>query len=81
MQILKAAGAIVTAIDIRKESLDLAKSFGADFVYDSRKNDFIEYLLSITSGIGHDIVFETAGAHVAPKIAIDITRREERPFL
>ena len=81
VQILKASGAIVTAIDIRKESLDLAKSFGADFVYDSRKNDLIEYLLSITSGIGHDIVFETAGAHIAPKIAIDITRRGGKAIL
>ena len=49
--------------------------------HDSSKNDFVEYLLSITGGIGHDIVFETAGAHMAPKISIDITRRGGKTIL
>ena len=81
VQVLKASGAIVTAVDIRSESLKLAKIFGADYVYDSSKNDFVEYLLSITGGIGHDIVFETAGAQMAPKISIDITRRGGKTIL
>ena len=81
VQVLKASGAIVTAVDIRSESLELAKTFGADYVYDSSKNDFADYLLSITRGIGHDIVFETAGAQMAPKISIDITRRGGKTIL
>ncbi len=81
VQVLKSCGAIVTAIDIKKDSLDLARSFGADFVYDSSKKNYVEYLLSITSGIGHDIVFETAGSKIAPKISLDITRRGGKTVL
>lgn len=81
LQVLKASGAIVTALDIKKESLDLAKLFGADYTYDTSKKDLIDYLLSITSGIGHDIVFETAGSQISPKISIDITRRGGKTIL
>ena len=81
IQVLKAAGANVSAVDIRPESLQLAKDFGADYVFNSADEDIIENMMEASEGIGHDIVFETAGSAEAPKISIDYTRRGGKTIL
>ena len=76
LQAFKAAGAGVIAIDVRDQSLDLAKELGADAVINSRnEQSAASQLLDLTNGIGPDIVAETAGAKETPRMAIEWTRR------
>ena len=61
VQAFKAAGARVIAIDVREQSLKLAKELGADEIVSSRDEAVAAAkLLELTSGIGPDIVTETA---------------------
>ena len=73
-QTFKAAGARVIAIDIRDQSLEMARRFGIDDVVDPGRDDAYEALLELTDGVGPDIVTETAGAGVTAKLAIQWTR-------
>jgi (R,R)-butanediol dehydrogenase/meso-butanediol dehydrogenase/diacetyl reductase len=75
VQVLKASGARVIAIDQRQESLDLADALGADETLDARIGDHAARVLELTSGVGPDIVFETAGAKDTPVEAISLARR------
>jgi (R,R)-butanediol dehydrogenase/meso-butanediol dehydrogenase/diacetyl reductase len=76
LQAFKAAGARVIAIDVREQSLVLAKELGADAVINSRdEQGAASSLLELTDGIGPDIVVETAGAKETPRMAIEWTRR------
>ncbi len=81
LQVLKATGAIVTAIDIRDESLKLAKTMGANFALNSSDADLSSKMIEIANGIGHDIVFETAGASITPRLAINLTRKGGKTVL
>ena len=74
MQTYKAAGARVIAIDVRSQSLEMAKRLGADNALDSSQDDVAEALLDLTDGVGPDIVTEAAGAAETPKLAIQWTR-------
>jgi (R,R)-butanediol dehydrogenase/meso-butanediol dehydrogenase/diacetyl reductase len=75
LQALKAAGATVYAVDIRKQSLELARSLGADEVIDAAAGDAGQSLRRLTDGIGPDIVVETAGVARTPIDAIQWVRR------
>lgn len=76
VQVFKAAGAKVFAIDVREKSLALAKDVGADDVVNSRdESAAASRILELTGGIGPDIVVESAGAKETPRMAIDWTRR------
>jgi (R,R)-butanediol dehydrogenase/meso-butanediol dehydrogenase/diacetyl reductase len=75
MQCFRAAGATVTAIDVREQSLAVARQLGADHTLNSAATDAGKALLELTDGIGPDIVAETAGARRTPIDAIRWTRR------
>lgn len=76
LQAFKAAGARVIAVDVREQSLALAKELGADeTVNSSIESEAAERLIELTSGVGPDIVAETAGAKETPRMAIEWTRR------
>ena len=75
LQVLKASGARVIAIDRRAEALSLASRLGADDTLSAADGDYDAKLLDLTEGIGPDIVFETAGAKTTPVDAIRIARR------
>ena len=75
MQVLRAAGARVIAGDVRAQSLDLALKLGADAAINTGDTDALEQITDVTDGVGADIVVETAGAVVTPRIAINWTRR------
>ncbi len=76
VQVFKAAGARVIAMDVREQSLDLAIQLGADEVVNSSNETFAAArLLEITDGVGPDIVVESAGAKETPRMAIEWTRR------
>ncbi len=74
LQAYRAAGAHVIAIDIRRESLELAERLGASETIDASDCDPGEALLELTDGIGPDIVTETAGADQTPAMAVRWTR-------
>lgn len=75
LQVFKAAGARVFAVDVRERSLELAGRLGADAVIDPTREDAGEALRELTGGIGPDIVAETAGAARTPVEALDWVRR------
>lgn len=76
VQAFKAAGARVIALDVREQSLNLAKQLGADEVLSSSDEGVAAAkLLELTNGVGPDIVVETAGAKETPRMAIEWTRR------
>ena len=74
MQVLRAAGARVIAGDLRAQSLELALKLGADAAINTADENALEQLMEMTDGAGADIVVETAGAVVTPRIAINWTR-------
>ena len=75
MQGFRAAGARVIAVDVREDSIALAKSLGADDTINPADSHAMEQLLDLTDGIGADIAAETAGAEMTPQLAIDYTRK------
>lgn len=81
VQVMKAAGARVIAIDRRERSLELARELGADETVSVASGDPHDALLALTSGIGPDIVMETAGAAETPLDAIRWVRRRGRVVL
>ena len=75
MQGFRAAGARVIAVDVREQSIALAKELGADDTINSADSRAMEQLLDLTDGIGADVAAETAGAEMTPQLAIDYTRK------
>ena len=74
MQVVRAAGARVIAGDLREQSLGLARKLGAYATVNTGDPDALDQVLALTGGVGADIVVETAGAVVTPRIAINWTR-------
>ena len=62
IQILKANGCRVLAVDIDKNKLKLAETFGAEIVDSSSENDFISKANSFSKGRGVDGVLITASS-------------------
>ena len=75
VQAFAAAGARVIAVDVRQQSLIMARDLLADVTIDAGANDVAATLLELTDGIGPDIVVETAGAVDTPVQAIEWCRR------
>jgi (R,R)-butanediol dehydrogenase/meso-butanediol dehydrogenase/diacetyl reductase len=75
LQMAKAAGVKVIAIDQRASSLELAEKLGADQVLNRATDDVESALIQSTDGVGPDFTFETAGAAQTPVDAINWTRR------
>ncbi len=74
MQGFRAAGARVVAVDVREQSIALAKELGAHETINASDQGAHTQLLDLTDGIGPDIVAETAGAAETPNMAIQWTR-------
>jgi threonine dehydrogenase-like Zn-dependent dehydrogenase len=62
LQVLKAAGLNVIAIDPREQSLALARELGALKTINPNDVDPEELLPGLTNGYGPDVIIETAGA-------------------
>jgi threonine dehydrogenase-like Zn-dependent dehydrogenase len=75
VQAFAAAGARVIAVDVRQQSLNMARDLSADVTIDAGANDVAATLLELTDGVGPDIVAETAGAADTPVQAINWCRR------
>lgn len=83
--LLKAAGAaIVIAVDTIEERLQIAKSIGADYVYNiNTTKDFPMIVQEITNGWGADLQVECAGApkHTIPIMQKNIANRGKIVYL
>lgn len=70
--LLKIAGAaMIIAVDVVNERLEIARKLGADYVFNLKNEDRVEeVILEITSGWGADLQIEAAGAarHTLPII-------------
>ena len=74
VQVARAAGAIVTAVDVRDQSLRLASQLGASSTVNAPAADVPDCIRDMTNGIGADIVFEASGVPSLPPTAIAATR-------
>ena len=81
MQVAKAMGATVFAVDRRQVSLDLARDLGADAVINSDDVDAGDALRGLTDGTGPDVVIDAAGAPDTPRMAVEWVRRGGRVVL
>lgn len=73
-----AAGALVVAVDLDAEKLELAKGFGADEVVCAKEEkEVVKRLRSLTSG-GADVAFECIGNAITVKQAVECVRRGGR---
>jgi len=61
VQLAKLMGAIVLAADIKRESLNMAESFGADLLINPQNDDPYKKIMSYTNGRGVDVVLEGVG--------------------
>ncbi|MFC2022457.1 zinc-binding dehydrogenase [Chloroflexota bacterium] len=62
LQIAKLAGAgLLIGVDIRPETLDLSRDFGANIVINSSEVDVVKEVKRLTDDVGADVVFEEAG--------------------
>ena len=74
MQIAKANGAQVFAIDTRQMSLDLAAGLGADATIRADDPHLDSTLRELTDGAGPDVIIDAAGAASTPAQAIEWVR-------
>jgi len=71
--IIRAAlrGAIVIAVDIDDQKLELAQKIGATHVINSKTTDLHNTLLEITNGHGPDVIIEAAGNPITYQSALE----------
>ncbi|MGQ9618550.1 MAG: L-threonine 3-dehydrogenase [Candidatus Aminicenantia bacterium] len=63
---------LVGLIDFR---LEMAKSLGADFVFNARRDNVVEAIKDLTNGTGADVVIEMAGANEAITNGLETVRK------
>jgi len=79
VQIAKQTGAgMVIITGTREERLALAGQLGADIAINVRKENVIERVFELTSGVGADAVLECAGTSESLAYAIEYTRKNGR---
>ena len=61
IQLLKLMGAIVIAVDIIDEKLEIAKKLGADVIINAKRRDPVKEVKSLTESRGADAAFEFIG--------------------
>ena len=81
MQIAKAQGARVFAVDVKRMSLDLASNLGAEVAVNAADEDAGEILKGLTEGRGPDVVIDAAGAPNTPADCLRYVRRGGRVVL
>lgn len=77
----KLSGAIVIAVDVREEKLEMAKTLGADYTVNVQKNDLVNFVKGTTNGLGADVSFEVAGKNETTIAAMKVLRYSGRAFL
>ena len=81
MQIARAKGARVFAVDVKQMSLDLASSLGVEVAINAMEEDAEAILKDLTDGRGPDVVIDAAGAPNTPADCMRYVRRGGRVVL
>ncbi len=80
--VARAAGAArVIAIDVNPQKLALAKSLGADEVFDARTADLHDKIFALTAGHGADVLLEMSGSGAAINQGLSMVRNGGRAAL
>ena len=80
--VARAAGAArVIAIDINPQKLALAKSLGADEVFDARAPNLRDKVFALTGGHGADVLLEMSGSGAAINQGLSMVRNGGRAAL
>ncbi|MGI8737703.1 MAG: L-threonine 3-dehydrogenase [Candidatus Eremiobacter antarcticus] len=80
--VARAAGAArLIAIDVNQHKLDLAKSLGADEVFDARTPALREKIYALTNGDGADVLLEMSGSGAAINQGLSMVRNGGRAAL
>lgn len=64
-------GATVIAVDLSEEKLEIAKTLGATYGINSKKENILEKVMEYTDGMGADVVIEAVGSPITYVSAID----------
>jgi len=81
MQVARAMGAQVYAVDRRPASLQLALDLGADAAINTEVDDPGGELAELTDGQGPDVVIDAAGGRETPKLSVEWARNGGRVVL
>jgi 2-desacetyl-2-hydroxyethyl bacteriochlorophyllide A dehydrogenase len=81
-QVARELGAGTVALaGTRDARLEIGKSFGADLIVNSRREDAVAAVRAATQGIGADIVLECSGAPSAVNDALQMAKRSGKVVL
>lgn len=81
VQLARAQGARVIAVDVLEEKLKLAKMLGADITVNAARTNPVAQVQELTDGLGAQVAFEVAGRNDTTLAAIDCVRRGGRVIL
>jgi 2-desacetyl-2-hydroxyethyl bacteriochlorophyllide A dehydrogenase len=81
VQVAKAAGARVIAVDPAAASRAAAQNCGAEAVVDPRQDDPVRVVAELTGGRGSDVVVDTVGDDRTPGQCVAMARRRGRVVL
>jgi alcohol dehydrogenase len=65
---------MVVAIDLAESRLDAAKQFGADVVINNGREDPVAAVMSLTGGLGADVVMEAVGVPATFELTTQLVR-------
>lgn len=65
----------VICVDLFQKRLECAKRFGADVVINAKNTDAVAQVMQLTSGLGAEVVFETAGSPVTAAQSVQYLKR------
>ncbi|MBV8812497.1 MAG: zinc-binding alcohol dehydrogenase family protein [Acidobacteriaceae bacterium] len=71
-------GATVLAVDLDEEKLALAKQVGAQHAIDSVKHNLEQELVTLTNGLGPDVVVEAVGTTETYRLAVELVAHTGR---
>jgi len=72
MQYARVLGARTIVIDIAPQSLEIARSLGADDIVDSSSSDPVEEVMKLTAGLGAHAVVECVGEPVTIEMTVEL---------
>jgi L-iditol 2-dehydrogenase len=68
----------VVVFDISDERLEVAKRLGADAVFNSSKEDYMEEAMAYTNGKGYDHIYEVAGLSATIKMSFELAGNKSK---
>lgn len=71
----------VIGLDVNDASCELAKKLGADYVFNSAKEDINEAIMEVTGGVGCDVYMEASGSDVSLRTGLEVLRKQGLLFV